>query len=75
MYDANMSEQKEVLLGNYIIQQVLSSPSLNDELFVQVSSMPKFTMEIAVLGIKVVLGMLFASEMLIRNFNNKVSTQ
>lgn len=35
-----MSEQKEVLLGNYIIQQVLSSPSLNDELFVQVSSMP-----------------------------------
>lgn len=36
MYDAHMSEQKETLLGNYIIQEVLSSPSLNDELFVQV---------------------------------------
>jgi len=38
MYDATMSEQREVLLGNYIIQQVLSLPALSDELFVQVSS-------------------------------------
>ncbi|KAF6029807.1 Myo15 [Bugula neritina] len=36
MYDATMSEQREVLLGNYIIQQVLSLPALSDELFVQI---------------------------------------
>ena len=37
MYDVNMSGRREVLLGNYIVQQVLASPSLRDELFVQVS--------------------------------------
>jgi len=37
MYDATMSEQKEILLGNYIIQKALSSFDLRDELLVQVS--------------------------------------
>lgn len=36
MYDANMSEEKELLVGNYIIHQTLRSAALRDELLVQV---------------------------------------
>lgn len=46
MYDLNMTEQQDYILGNYIIQQALKSAVLRDELLVQVGA-PDLAMSVS----------------------------